>query len=56
VGGQLAGGERFADGTEGSRLVPVDPFFLLLLKIEKRRDLPNPLFGGTLPSMADLLN
>jgi hypothetical protein len=28
----------------------VDPF-LLLLKIEKCRDLPNPLFCGTLPSI-----
>jgi hypothetical protein len=41
------------EGTEGLSLVPVDLFFLLLLKIEKRQDLPNPLFRGTLPSMAE---
>jgi hypothetical protein len=34
----------------GSIPPAVNPF-LLLLKIEKRRDLPNPLFHGTLPSI-----
>jgi hypothetical protein len=30
---------------------PAVDLFLLLLKIEKRRDLPNLLFHGTLPSI-----
>ena len=43
-------------GRSMPRVLRVQVPFLLLLKIEKRRDLPNPLFRGTLPSMADLLN
>jgi hypothetical protein len=30
---------------------PAVNLFLLLRKIEKRQDLPNPLFHGTLPSI-----
>ena len=46
VGGQLAGGERFADGTEGSKLAPVDPFFCCCLKLKNAETYPTLSFVG----------
>ena len=46
VGGQLAGGWRFADGAEGSKLAPVDPFFCCCLKLKNAETYPTLSFVG----------